>query len=106
MVHLLVSRMCSNHAKSLVIKKQPAYLCIKRFSSPFQPPNSVRVSLWLQWTLPRVVANLYSRSAVSSSAVCVSAELEDLTASVDYIDTMLQMQYKIGAFNVSHFTHR
>lgn len=72
----------------------------------FQPPNSIRVSLWLQWTLPRVVMNLYSRSAVDNSAVCVSAELEDLTASIDYIDTGLQMQYKIGAFNISHFTHR
>lgn len=49
--------------------------------------------------------NLYSRSAIDNSAVCVSAELEDLTASVDYIDTMLQMRYKVGAFNVSHFTH-
>jgi len=72
----------------------------------FQPCNSIRVSLWLQWTLPRVVANLYSRSAVGDAAVCVSAELEDLTASIDYSDTMLQMQYKVGAFNISHFEHR
>lgn len=72
----------------------------------FQPSNSIRVSLWLQWTLPRVVANLYSLSAVGDSAVCVSAELEDLTASIDYSDTMLQMQYKVGAFNISHFEHR
>ena len=50
--------------------------------------------------------NLYSRSVVGNSALCVSAELEDLTASIDYVDTMLQMQYKVGAFNVSHFTHR
>lgn len=74
--------------------------------SCFQPINSIRVSLWLQWTLPRVIVNLYSRSAVDSSAVCVSAELEDLTASVDYMETMLHMQFKVGALNVSHFSHK
>ena len=72
----------------------------------FQPFNSIRVSLWLQWTLPRVVANLYSRSAVGNYPVCVSAELEDLTASIDYSETMLQMQYKVGAFNITHFENR
>ena len=66
--------------------------------------HQVRVSLWLQWTLARFVVNLYGTQQGPSitSPVCVSAELEDLTASIDYKDTQLEMQYKLGAFNITH----
>ncbi|XP_068695500.1 intermembrane lipid transfer protein VPS13B-like isoform X2 [Montipora foliosa] len=74
------------------------------YSQIQQSLNSIRISLWLQWTLPRVIVNLYSRSGADNSAVCISADLEDLTASVDYMETMLHMHFKVGAFNVSHFT--
>ena len=72
----------------------------------FQSTHQVRVSLWLQWTLPRFVVNLYGKqsggSQPSAAPVCVSAELEDLTASIDYKDMQLQIQYKLGAFNITH----
>ncbi|KAK3753814.1 hypothetical protein QZH41_018464 [Actinostola sp. cb2023] len=72
------------------------------FTDVNQTVQGVRLSLWLQWTLPRLIIKLFGHTAKGSVPICVTSDLEDLTAFVDYQDTHLQMQYKVGAFGVTH----
>lgn len=80
--------------------------CNVNFEFCVQAEQGVRLSLWLQWTLPRLVIKLFGDVPNDKLPICITADLEDLTAFVDYQDTHLQMQYKVGGFGVTHAVKR
>ncbi|XP_051922637.1 intermembrane lipid transfer protein VPS13B-like isoform X3 [Hippocampus zosterae] len=69
--------------------------------------TSGKVSLWMQWMLPKVIVKLFAPDpAVIKTEVCVVSELEDLSASVDIQDVYTKIKCKVGSFNVDHYRCR
>ncbi|RXM28446.1 Vacuolar protein sorting-associated protein 13B [Acipenser ruthenus] len=65
---------------------------------------SGRVSLWMQWMLPKVTIKLFSpEQGTKGTEICVVSELEDLSASVDVQDVYTKVKCKVGSFNVDHY---
>ncbi|CAN9514055.1 unnamed protein product [Ophioblennius macclurei] len=67
--------------------------------------TSGKVSLWMQWMLPKVTVKLFAPDAASKKTVelCVIGELEDLSASVDVQDVYTKIKCKVGSFNIDHY---
>uniref|UniRef100_A0A8C4PXQ0 VPS13-like middle region domain-containing protein n=1 Tax=Eptatretus burgeri TaxID=7764 RepID=A0A8C4PXQ0_EPTBU len=67
--------------------------------------NTRQASLWLQCVLPRLSIRLFTPAQGSSPSadVCVLAELEELSTSVDIQDIYTKVKCKISSFNVDHF---
>ncbi|KAJ8353846.1 hypothetical protein SKAU_G00214130 [Synaphobranchus kaupii] len=69
--------------------------------------SSGKVSLWMQWMLPKVTAKLFSPDpAAKRPEICVIGELEDLSASVDVQDVYTKIKCKVGSFNIDHYKSR
>ena len=64
--------------------------------------SEVKLSLWLQWTLPKFLLKLYGEQAFTGTAMCLVGELEDLNSSVDVQDVYAKVKCRVGAFNVKH----
>ncbi|KAK5892985.1 hypothetical protein CesoFtcFv8_013323 [Champsocephalus esox] len=65
--------------------------------------TSGKVSLWMQWMLPKVTAKLFAPDpADKQKEICVIGELEDLSASVDVQDVYTKIKCKVGSFNIDH----
>ncbi|XP_063055639.1 intermembrane lipid transfer protein VPS13B-like [Engraulis encrasicolus] len=65
---------------------------------------SGKVSLWMQWMLPKVTAKLFAPDPLNNkSEICVLSELEDLSASVDVQDVYTKIKCKVGSFNIDHY---
>ncbi|XP_076004525.1 intermembrane lipid transfer protein VPS13B isoform X1 [Genypterus blacodes] len=66
-----------------------------------------KVSLWMQWMLPKVTVKLFAPDAAAKKTeVCVISELEDLSASVDVQDVYTKIKCKVGNFNIDHYRCR
>ncbi|XP_072462964.1 intermembrane lipid transfer protein VPS13B isoform X2 [Notamacropus eugenii] len=66
--------------------------------------SSGRVSLWMQWVLPKITIKLFAPDPVHKGReVCVVSELEDLSASVDVQDVYTKVKCKIESFNIDHY---
>ncbi|KAK1895260.1 Vacuolar protein sorting-associated protein 13B, partial [Dissostichus eleginoides] len=65
--------------------------------------TSGKVSLWMQWMLPKVTAKLFAPDPTDKQKeICVISELEDLSASVDVQDVYTKVKCKVGSFNIDH----
>uniref|UniRef100_A0A8C2X0N4 Vacuolar protein sorting 13 homolog B n=1 Tax=Cyclopterus lumpus TaxID=8103 RepID=A0A8C2X0N4_CYCLU len=63
--------------------------------------TSGKVSLWMQWMLPKVTVKLFAPDqAAKNTEICVIGELEDLSASVDVQDVYTKIKCKVGSFNI------
>ncbi|NWY01214.1 VP13B protein, partial [Nothoprocta ornata] len=69
--------------------------------------SSGRVSLWMQWMLPKITIKLFApdprNNGTGIQKVCVVSELEDLSASVDVQDVYTKIKCKIESFNIDHY---
>ncbi|TFK05407.1 pro-cathepsin H [Platysternon megacephalum] len=66
--------------------------------------SSGRVSLWMQWMLPKITIKLFAPDPGSKGTeICVVSELEDLSASVDVQDVYTKVKCKIESFNIDHY---
>ncbi|KAE8599301.1 hypothetical protein XENTR_v10017132 [Xenopus tropicalis] len=66
--------------------------------------SSGRVSLWMQWMLPKITVKLFSLDpGIKGGKICVVSELEDLNASVDVQDVYTKVKCKIESFNIDHY---
>uniref|UniRef100_A0A3Q1CBY2 Vacuolar protein sorting 13 homolog B n=1 Tax=Amphiprion ocellaris TaxID=80972 RepID=A0A3Q1CBY2_AMPOC len=66
--------------------------------------NSGKVSLWMQWMLPKVTVKLFAPDQTTKKTeICVISELEDLSASVDVQDVYTKIKCKVGSFNIDHY---
>ncbi|KAM3614331.1 uncharacterized protein V6R79_012862 [Siganus canaliculatus] len=66
--------------------------------------TSGKVSLWMQWMLPKVTVKLFTPDpAAKKSEICVISELEDLSASVDVQDVYTKIKCKVGSLNIDHY---
>ncbi|XP_038147757.1 vacuolar protein sorting-associated protein 13B-like isoform X3 [Cyprinodon tularosa] len=66
--------------------------------------TSGKVSLWMQWMLPKVTVQLFATDpAARKSEIRVISELEDLSASVDIQDVYTKIKCKVGSFNIDHY---
>ncbi|XP_077430988.1 intermembrane lipid transfer protein VPS13B isoform X2 [Vanacampus margaritifer] len=66
--------------------------------------TSGKVSLWMQWMLPKVTVKLFApEPTVIKTDFCVVSELEDLSASVDIQDVYTKIKCKVGSFNIDHY---
>ncbi|XP_074056668.1 intermembrane lipid transfer protein VPS13B isoform X2 [Macrotis lagotis] len=66
--------------------------------------SSGRVSLWMQWVLPKITIKLFAPDpGHRGREVCVVCELEDLSASVDVQDVYTKVKCKIESFNIDHY---
>ncbi|MEQ2310712.1 Vacuolar protein sorting-associated protein 13B, partial [Ameca splendens] len=69
--------------------------------------TSGKVSLWMQWMLPKVTIQLFAADpAARKTEICVTSELEDLSASVDIQDVYTKIKCKVGSFNIDHYRCR
>uniref|UniRef100_A0A8C8S293 Vacuolar protein sorting 13 homolog B n=1 Tax=Pelusios castaneus TaxID=367368 RepID=A0A8C8S293_9SAUR len=69
--------------------------------------SSGRVSLWMQWMLPKITVKLFAPDPGSKDTeICVVSELEDLSASVDVQDVYTKVKCKIESFNIDHYRNR
>ncbi|XP_041648798.1 vacuolar protein sorting-associated protein 13B-like isoform X3 [Cheilinus undulatus] len=69
--------------------------------------TSGKVSLWMQWMLPKITVKLFSPdTAIKKTEICVISELEDLSASVDVQDVYTKIKCKVGSFNIDHYRCR
>uniref|UniRef100_A0A3B5AH31 Vacuolar protein sorting 13 homolog B n=1 Tax=Stegastes partitus TaxID=144197 RepID=A0A3B5AH31_9TELE len=69
--------------------------------------NSGKVSLWMQWMLPKVTVKLFAPDQTAKKTeICVISELEDLSASVDVQDVYTKIKCKVGSFNIDHYRCR
>ncbi|KAJ6653811.1 hypothetical protein lerEdw1_008655, partial [Lerista edwardsae] len=69
--------------------------------------SSGRVSLWMQWVLPKLTIKLFAPDPESKDAeICVVGELEDLSASVDVQDVYTKVKCKIESFNIDNYRNR
>ncbi|XP_039184818.1 vacuolar protein sorting-associated protein 13B isoform X2 [Crotalus tigris] len=66
--------------------------------------SSGRVSLWMQWMLPKLTVKLFAPDPENKGTeICVVGELEDLSASVDVQDVYTKVKCKIESFNIDHY---
>ncbi|XP_041269031.1 vacuolar protein sorting-associated protein 13B isoform X1 [Onychostruthus taczanowskii] len=66
--------------------------------------SSGRVSLWMQWMLPKITVKLFAPDPRNNGTeVCIVSELEDLSASVDMQDVYTKIKCKIESFNIDHY---
>ncbi|XP_014735258.1 PREDICTED: vacuolar protein sorting-associated protein 13B isoform X6 [Sturnus vulgaris] len=69
--------------------------------------SSGRVSLWMQWMLPKITVKLFAPDPRNNGTeVCIVSELEDLSASVDMQDVYTKIKCKIESFNIDHYRNR
>ncbi|XP_028280371.1 vacuolar protein sorting-associated protein 13B isoform X2 [Parambassis ranga] len=69
--------------------------------------TSGKVSLWMQWMLPKVTVKLFAPDPTAKKTeICVISELEDLSASVDVQDVYTKIKCKVGSFNINHYRCR
>uniref|UniRef100_A0A3P9Q9M9 Vacuolar protein sorting 13 homolog B n=1 Tax=Poecilia reticulata TaxID=8081 RepID=A0A3P9Q9M9_POERE len=69
--------------------------------------TSGKVSLWMQWMLPKVTIQLFAADPTArKTEICVLSELEDLSASVDIQDVYTKIKCKVGSFNIDHYRCR
>ncbi|XP_066525855.1 intermembrane lipid transfer protein VPS13B-like isoform X2 [Hoplias malabaricus] len=64
---------------------------------------SGKVSLWMQWMLPKLTVKLFCPDTTSKTEICVISELEDFSASVDMQDVYTKVKCKVGSFNIDHY---
>ncbi|XP_054981251.1 intermembrane lipid transfer protein VPS13B isoform X2 [Sorex araneus] len=66
--------------------------------------SSGRVSLWMQWVLPKITVKLFAPDPENQGTeLCVVSELEDLSASIDVQDVYTKVKCKIESFNIDHY---
>ncbi|XP_026561693.1 vacuolar protein sorting-associated protein 13B isoform X1 [Pseudonaja textilis] len=66
--------------------------------------SSGRVSLWMQWMLPKLTVKLFAPDPENNATeICVVGELEDLSASIDVQDVYTKVKCKIESFNIDHY---
>nr|XP_051700618.1 intermembrane lipid transfer protein VPS13B isoform X3 [Oryctolagus cuniculus] len=69
--------------------------------------SSGRVSLWMQWVLPKITIKLFAADPDNKGTeVCMVSELEDLSASIDVQDVYTKVKCKIESFNIDHYRSR
>ncbi|XP_063419366.1 intermembrane lipid transfer protein VPS13B-like [Mytilus trossulus] len=67
-------------------------------------PDKVKLSLWLQWTLPKLEFRFYSE-AITKESSRVTLTLDDLTLSLDVEQVYTKAKVKCGSCN-AHIYHK
>ncbi|XP_044599846.2 intermembrane lipid transfer protein VPS13B isoform X5 [Equus asinus] len=66
--------------------------------------SSGRVSLWMQWVLPKITIKLFAPDPENKGTeLCMISELEDLSASIDVQDVYTKVKCKVESFNIDHY---
>uniref|UniRef100_G1NW61 Vacuolar protein sorting 13 homolog B n=1 Tax=Myotis lucifugus TaxID=59463 RepID=G1NW61_MYOLU len=66
--------------------------------------SSGRVSLWMQWVLPKITIKLFAPDPENKGTeLCMVNELEDLSASIDVQDVYTKVKCKVESFNIDHY---
>ncbi|TRY83307.1 hypothetical protein DNTS_006035 [Danionella cerebrum] len=66
--------------------------------------SSRKMSVWMQWMLPKLTLTLREHGTHSHThIVCVMAELEELSSSVDIQDVYTKLKCKVGRFHIDHY---
>ncbi|XP_061294315.1 intermembrane lipid transfer protein VPS13B isoform X12 [Bos javanicus] len=66
--------------------------------------SSGRVSLWMQWVLPKITVKLFAPDPDNKGIeLCMVSELEDLSASIDVQDVYTKVKCKVESFNIDHY---
>nr|XP_023504962.1 vacuolar protein sorting-associated protein 13B isoform X5 [Equus caballus] len=66
--------------------------------------SSGRVSLWMQWVLPKITIKLFAPDPENKGTeLCMVSELEDLSASIDVQDVYTKVKCKVESFNIDHY---
>ncbi|EDL08832.1 mCG58702 [Mus musculus] len=69
--------------------------------------SSGRVSLWMQWVLPKATVKLFAPDLEKKGTeVCMVSELEDLSASIDVQDVYTKVKCKVESFSIDHYQSR
>nr|XP_008537776.1 PREDICTED: vacuolar protein sorting-associated protein 13B-like [Equus przewalskii] len=69
--------------------------------------SSGRVSLWMQWVLPKITIKLFAPDPENKGTeLCMVSELEDLSASIDVQDVYTKVKCKVESFNIDHYRSR
>nr|XP_044599850.1 vacuolar protein sorting-associated protein 13B isoform X9 [Equus asinus] len=69
--------------------------------------SSGRVSLWMQWVLPKITIKLFAPDPENKGTeLCMISELEDLSASIDVQDVYTKVKCKVESFNIDHYRSR
>ncbi|XP_076767373.1 intermembrane lipid transfer protein VPS13B isoform X4 [Arvicanthis niloticus] len=69
--------------------------------------SSGRVSLWMQWVLPKATIKLFAPDLEKKGTeVCMVSEVEDLSASIDVQDVYTKVKCKIESFSIDHYQSR
>ncbi|XP_067305536.1 intermembrane lipid transfer protein VPS13B [Pseudorasbora parva] len=69
--------------------------------------SSGKLSVWMQWMLPKLTLQLFSCDTASrNNELCVMAEMEDISASVDVQDVYTKVKCKVGSFHIDHYRSR
>uniref|UniRef100_A0A9J8BQX9 Vacuolar protein sorting 13 homolog B n=1 Tax=Cyprinus carpio carpio TaxID=630221 RepID=A0A9J8BQX9_CYPCA len=63
---------------------------------------SGKLSVWMQWMLPKLTLQLFSCEP-RNKELCVMAEMEDMSASVDVQDVYTKVKCKVGSFHIDHY---
>ncbi|XP_058602808.1 intermembrane lipid transfer protein VPS13B isoform X2 [Onychostoma macrolepis] len=63
---------------------------------------SGKLSVWMQWMLPKLTLQLFSCEP-RNNELCVMAEMEDMSASVDVQDVYTKVKCKVGSFHIDHY---
>lgn len=76
-------------------------------SEPIQiPEETVKLSVWMQWTLARMSVNLYQQCeslTPKKKRTKLSVEVEDLMAALDFQQIYSKLKLKVASANVHHF---
>ena len=64
-------------------------------------PSLIHVSLWVQWTLPKLSFNIFGND--NGSDLRITTELEDWSASFDYQNGHFKAQCKVGNLSITHY---
>ncbi|XP_014673464.1 PREDICTED: vacuolar protein sorting-associated protein 13B-like [Priapulus caudatus] len=68
-------------------------------------PRRLAISLWMQWTVAKIAANLYG-NLHDDTEFCVSGTLEDVTSSIDLQEIYQKAKLRIATMDVSHYQKR
>ncbi|CAB4027069.1 Hypothetical predicted protein [Paramuricea clavata] len=74
---------------------------VTSLETPTISPSLVHVSLWVQWTLPKLSFNLFGNDR--GSDLRITTEMEDWSASFDYQNGHFKAQCKVGNLSITHY---
>ncbi|XP_061177950.1 intermembrane lipid transfer protein VPS13B-like [Saccostrea echinata] len=68
--------------------------------------DRVRLSLWLQWTLPKLELRFYKHDKITNQENRVTVQIEDIALSVDVQEIYAKVKVTCNSANVHHFDRK